>query len=200
MLSFSLILVDLLGAYLMGSVCSAVIVAKLFHLPDPRTEGSQNPGATNMLRLAGKKYAAIVLLTDVLKGTLPLVFAHLLNTPATLLGFTCLFAVLGHVYPIFFNYKGGKGVATALGALLGFYPLLGISVIFTWLLVAWRSRYSSLASIIAIGLAPLYAIFSAANRPACIPLCLMTALILYQHINNISRLLDGTETKINLKS
>ena len=195
-----LVLFDLVGAYLIGSVCSAVIISRLFQLPDPRLEGSKNPGATNVLRLAGKKYAVMVLLADVLKGTLPVVLAFALGASAPVLGFSCLFAVLGHVYPVFFDFKGGKGVATALGALLGFDPLLGLSVLTTWLLIAFVSRYSSLASIIAVGLAPFYAFICVGSRPAFWPLLVMAGVVLYQHRENFTRLFNGLEPKIDLSA
>ena len=185
--------------YLFGSICSAVIVCRVFSLPDPTTEGSKNPGATNVLRIAGKKYAIIVLVTDMLKGFLPVLLAHLLGANSTVLGFVCLASVLGHIYPVFFNFIGGKGVATALGALLGFNWILGGLVVLTWLVIALISRYSSLASIISIVLAPFYCFFLFHNLIACAPLALMTGLVIYKHRSNLSRLMNGTEPKIKLK-
>jgi glycerol-3-phosphate acyltransferase PlsY len=187
----------LVVAYLTGSICSAVIVSKLFQLPDPREEGSGNPGATNVLRLAGTKYALIVLLTDLLKGTLPVVVAKLLGVHGFMLSLTCLMAVLGHIYPVFFKFQGGKGVATALGVLLGLNPALGFYVLITWLCIALITHYSSLSSLIAVGLAPLYAWFTG---QAISPLIVMSIIIFYQHQENIKRLLQGKESKINLKS
>lgn len=186
-------------AYLAGSICSAVIVSRMFSLPDPRTEGSKNPGATNVLRLAGKKYALIVMAGDVLKGLLPVLLARLLGAGDITLGFTCLAAVIGHMYPIFFDFKGGKGVATAIGALVGLHFLLGVCVIATWLLVANFTRYSSLASIISMTLAPFYSLVAFHNIDILPPLFIMTIFILYQHRNNITRLIDGEEPKIKLK-
>ncbi len=186
-------------AYLLGSVCSAVIICRLFSLPDPRTEGSKNPGATNVLRIAGKKYAAIVLATDMLKGFLPVFLAKLLGANSTTIGYICLAAVLGHIYPIFFNYKGGKGVATTLGALLGFNWLLGGMVIGTWLVVALISRYSSLAAVVAVVLAPFYSLFITYNIRAFVPLAIIMIFVIYKHHANLTRLVDGTEPKINLK-
>ena len=185
--------------YLFGSVCSAVIVCRLFSLPDPRTEGSKNPGATNVLRIAGKKYAIIVLITDMLKGFLPVFLAHLLGANPTVLGFVCLASVLGHIYPVFFNFVGGKGVATALGALLGFNWMLGCLVVVTWLVIALISRYSSLASVVAIVLAPFYSLFVFHHLSAFVPLGLMMGLVIYKHHSNLTRLMDGTEPKIKLK-
>lgn len=182
--------------YLLGSLCSAIIVSRLFSLPDPRTEGSRNPGATNVLRLAGKKYAAIVLLGDMLKGLIPVLLAKVLGAGPTTVGFTCLAAVIGHMYPIFFRFHGGKGVATALGGLLGVHFILGIMVIATWLLVANFTRYSSLASIISILLAPMFAMLTIGKLEIFPPLFLVALFVLYQHRNNITRLIDGEEPKI----
>lgn len=187
-------------AYTLGSLCSAILVSKAFSLPDPRVEGSQNPGATNVLRLAGKKYAAYVLAGDFLKGLLPVGLAHLLGAGPGLLSLTCLAAVIGHVYPVFFDFKGGKGVATALGGLMGLHFLLGVVVIACWLLVAKFSRYSSLAAIVSFVLAPFFSIAAFHGLYAFLPLALMSALILYQHRKNIARLSDGTEPQIAMKN
>ena len=186
--------------YLAGSVCSAVIVSRIFSLPDPRVAGSQNPGATNVLRLAGKKYAVMVLLADMLKGLLPVLFAKALGAGPIAVSLTCLAAVMGHMYPIFFGFNGGKGVATALGALLGLHFILGVLVIATWLLVANFTRYSSLASIISMVLAPLYSLFTIGRLDTFPPLFFIALFILYKHRENITRLIDGEEPKIRFKS
>lgn len=185
--------------YLCGSLCSAIIISRMFSLPDPRSEGSKNPGATNVLRLSGKKYAAMVLLGDMLKGLLPVLLAKILHAPAEAIGFTCLAAVLGHMYPVFFGFKGGKGVATALGALLGLHFIMGVVLIATWLLVASISRYSSLASMVTITLAPLYAIVSSGNLSSFPGLAIITIFVLYKHRNNITRLIDGNEPELRLR-
>lgn len=185
--------------YLSGSVCSAVIVSNIFALPDPRQEGSKNPGATNMLRLAGKKYAIIVLFADLLKGLLPVLLAKLLDASTAAISFTCFAAVMGHMYPIFFGFKGGKGVATALGALLGLHFIMGVAVIATWLLIANFSRYSSLASILSIILAPVYSLIMGSHLDTLPPLIFIAIFILYQHRENVTRLIDGEESKINLR-
>jgi acyl phosphate:glycerol-3-phosphate acyltransferase len=200
MLSTLLFLLCAVVAYLIGSVCSAVIVSQLFDLPDPRLEGSQNPGATNVLRLAGKQYALIVLIADMLKGLLPVLLAKLLDAGPIIVGFTCFAAVLGHMYPIFFKFRGGKGVATALGALLGFHFLVGVAVIATWLVIVKFSRYVSFASIVSLSLAPLYSLGILHNLTAFPPLMCIALFIIYKHRNNITRLLDGTEPKLNLGS
>ncbi|OYV55277.1 MAG: acyl-phosphate glycerol 3-phosphate acyltransferase, partial [Legionella sp. 21-45-4] len=182
---------------LVGSLCSAVIISTLFHLPDPRTAGSNNPGATNVLRLSGKFYAILVLVADLLKGTLPVLLARILGADDITLSWMCLAAVLGHIYPVFFNFKGGKGVATAIGSILGLHVGLGGSVIATWIIVAFVSHYSSLASILAIGLMPEFA-FWVIPTFALLPLSLMTLIVLWQHRENFKRLIAGTESKLNL--
>ncbi|HHF7348607.1 TPA: glycerol-3-phosphate 1-O-acyltransferase PlsY [Legionella feeleii] len=200
MLSALLFIFVVVIAYLAGSVCSAVIVSRIFSLPDPRVTGSQNPGATNVLRLAGKKYALIVLIADMLKGLLPVVLAKALGAGPATISFTCFAAVIGHMYPVFFNFQGGKGVATAIGALLGFHFILGVMVIATWLLVANFSRYSSLASMAAIVLAPVYAIVTMSGMETLPPLLFIAMFILYKHRENITRLIDGEEPKIRFES
>lgn len=185
--------------YLMGSICSAVLVCRVSSLPDPREHGSKNPGATNVLRLAGKQYAALVMLMDVLKGTIPVLVAKLLDAEPAVVGYTALAAVLGHMYPVFFGFKGGKGVATAIGALLGFQFIIGVMVASTWLLVAKLFRYSSLASITALSLAPFYALVLVGRSDVFLPLFFITLLVLFKHSKNISRLMEGTEPKIRFK-
>lgn len=185
--------------YLMGSVCSAVIVCKLSSLPDPRTEGSKNPGATNVLRIAGKQYAAIVMIADVLKGTIPVLIAKLLGADPATIAYTALAAVLGHMYPVFFDFKGGKGVATAIGALLGFQFIVGILVVATWLLVAQFFRYASLASIVAIGFSPLYSLMLIQRSDIFPPIFIIALLVLYKHKDNMVRIIDKKEPKIKLK-
>lgn len=191
-----LTVVYLLSAYLIGSICSAIVVCRMANLPDPRTEGSMNPGTTNVLRIAGKKYAVLVLLGDLIKGTIPVVIFKLLGASPMMIGFTCLAAVFGHMYPVFFGFKGGKGVATALGGLLGIQVFLGVLVVGTWLLVAKFSKYSSLAAIVALSLAPFYSLLVFHNAHYFLPLAIMTIFIVFKHRTNIVRLIDGTETTI----
>ncbi len=194
-----LFICSILIAYLMGSFCSAIIVCRLFGLPDPREEGSKNPGATNVLRIAGKKYAALVMIGDVLKGTIPVLIAKALGAPPATVAFAALAAVIGHMYPIFFGFKGGKGVATAIGAMLGFHFIVGVLISATWLLVAKFSRYSSLASIVAITMAPFYSLLLVQRLDIFPPIFFITLLVLYKHRNNINRLIDGVEPKIKFK-
>jgi acyl phosphate:glycerol-3-phosphate acyltransferase len=197
MLSLLLIVLCIATAYALGSLCSAVIVCRIAKLPDPRTQGSNNPGATNVLRIAGKQYAALVLVADCLKGILPVWLATIFNLGPFLEATVGLAAVLGHMYPAFFDFKGGKGVATSLGVLLGLYPLLGLLAILTWITVAYFSRFSSLASIVTITLSPFYALLAFHEPQAFVPLVALALIVLYQHQENIKRLLDGSESKIN---
>jgi glycerol-3-phosphate acyltransferase PlsY len=199
MSAFLIFVFDVTVAYLMGSLSSAIIVSRLFGLPDPRTEGSKNPGATNVLRLAGNKYAGIVLIADMLKGLLPVLLAKWIGADEMTLGFTCFAAVIGHIYPIFFQFKGGKGVATALGSFFALHLIMGAVILATWLTIVNFSRYSSLASIAAITFAPFYSLFVFGNANAFFPLALITIFVLYQHRENISRLMVGEEPKISFK-
>jgi glycerol-3-phosphate acyltransferase PlsY len=187
-------------AYLMGSVCSAIIVCRLFSLPDPRTQGSKNPGASNVLRLAGKQYAAYVIVGDVLKGAIPVLLAKYVHVSVPALGFMALAAVVGHIYPIFFGFKGGKGVATAIGALLGLNFVFGTLVAATWIILVNVTRYASLASIASVALAPLYSLFIVRGPDLFPPLLIIAILVIYKHRGNITRLMEGTEPKIQLKN
>lgn len=186
--------------YLMGSVSSAIIVCRIFDLPDPLVEGSKNPGATNVLRIAGRQYALLVMAGDLLKGTIPVLIAKALHASPSIVAFTALAAVIGHMYPLFFKFKGGKGVATAIGALLGLHFIIGILVAATWLLVAHFNRHASLSSIVALSLAPFYTLLFLRNLDTFSPLFFIALLVLFKHRQNIARLLAGTEPKINLKS
>jgi glycerol-3-phosphate acyltransferase PlsY len=184
--------------YAFGSICSAILVSKLFQLPNPATEGSKNPGATNVLRLAGKKYALLVLLGDMLKGVLPVLLAKWLGASLVIQGYIACAAVFGHIFPIFFQFKGGKGVATALGALLALQFLLGLLIVAIWLITACVTRYSSLSSLVAFGLAPVLALFLLHTPLLLWPLLLISLLIFYKHSSNILRLFRGVEPKIKL--
>jgi glycerol-3-phosphate acyltransferase PlsY len=183
--------------YFCGSLSSAIIVSKLKHLPDPRTIGSKNPGATNILRIAGKWPAFLVLIADMLKGLLPVLLARIVGLHGFALGLVALSTFLGHLYPIFFKFKGGKGVATFFGTMFALSFWVGIAMIATWILVALIFRYSSLAALMAAILSPIYlAIFT--DFGYLLPVLLMTLLIVWKHRPNISRLRVGTEEKIKL--
>jgi len=196
-------------SYLLGSMSFAVIVSHLMGLSDPRSYGSKNPGATNVLRSGNKKAAALTLLLDALKAWVPVVWVlnhgadfGLDERTAAAAGMTVF---LGHLFPVFFKFKGGKGVATALGVLMGISPLLGIAVALTWLGVAWFTRYSSLAALMAAILAPVYyallgdVVWWSFDGAIFALLCAMGTLLVWRHRDNVNRLIAGTETKIGAK-
>ncbi len=183
-------------AYLIGSISAAIIVCKLLNLPDPRTQGSNNPGATNVLRIGGKKAAAIVLLGDGLKGFIPVAIGHYLSLDLSALAWIALAAFLGHVYPIFFGFKGGKGVATFIGALLGLNVLVGLAFVATWLFVAKVLKISSLSALIATLLAPLYCYLLTNNLEASYIVALIGVWIFFTHRSNIKRMISGEEDTI----
>ncbi|WP_045225089.1 glycerol-3-phosphate 1-O-acyltransferase PlsY [Methyloterricola oryzae] len=183
-------------AYLLGSLSSAVIVSRLLQLPDPREEGSKNPGATNVLRLGGKKAAVITLLGDMFKGLIPLLVAKGLDAPVEILAAAGVAAFLGHLYPVFFGFRGGKGVATALGVLLGYSWVTGTAVLVTWLVVAYFSRMSSLSALIAAALAPVYVGWWLGGLPLVSATVLMSALLIWRHRENIARIRRGEESRI----
>ncbi len=185
-------------AYLLGSLSSAIIVCKLFNLPDPREQGSGNPGATNVLRIGGKKAAVIVLLGDVLKGAIPVLTAQLYGLPDLNLTLVVFAAFLGHLYPCFFGFKGGKGVATAFGGLIAMSWLVGLAIIATWAIMAAVFRYSSLAALTAAVLAPVYTYFLTDN-PGWFVIAAMSLILVIRHRGNIKRLVSGTESKIGKK-
>lgn len=187
-----------LMAYLFGSISSAVIVSKLMGLDDPRTQGSGNPGATNVLRLGGKKAAIITLAGDVLKGLLPVIIAKSLTTSPTVLALTAFAAFLGHLYPVFFGFKGGKGVATAIGAIIGLSISTAGLLMLTWLVIAVVTRYSSLAALVASALAPFYAWWLALPNAIILAMTLIAVMLFWRHRENIGRLLAGQESKIKL--
>jgi glycerol-3-phosphate acyltransferase PlsY len=185
-----------LFAYLLGSVSSAIVVAKLFGLTDLRLVGSGNPGATNILRYGGKKAAVLTLVGDILKGVVPVLAAHLLNVDVVTLALTMLAAFLGHLFPLYHGFKGGKGVATAAGVLLALNGWVGLAVIASWLAVAFATRYSSLSAIVATLLAPLLVWWLTHEPVLVIATAVMGAILLWRHQSNIKKLLAGTEPKI----
>ena len=185
------------GGYLLGSISTAIIVCKMMGLPDPRTEGSRNPGATNVARLGGKKAAALTLLGDMLKGLVPVLIAHALHASPTVLAATALAAFLGHLYPVFFGFQGGKGVATALGVIYGLYWPVGLFTTAIWLAMAVVFRYSSLAALTAILLTPLGFLWLKPDMPIIIAMVIMTVILYWRHRSNISNLLTGKEDKIS---
>lgn len=184
-------------AYLLGSISSAILVSRLFKLPDPRTNGSNNPGATNVFRLGGTFPACLVLVFDILKGTIPVWGAYFLKLEPLALGLIAVAACLGHMYPLFFSFKGGKAVATAFGSLLPIGLSLGGLLIATWLIIVAITRYSSLAALVAVTLAPLYTWWI---KPLyTLPVTFITLLIIIRHRTNIVRLFKGEEPKVGTK-
>ncbi|WP_194724435.1 glycerol-3-phosphate 1-O-acyltransferase PlsY [Noviherbaspirillum malthae] len=191
------------AAYLIGSVSFAVVCSKLFGLADPRTYGSKNPGATNVLRSGNKAAAALTLLGDGFKGTLAVWLAQWLgprygvgDTGIALAG---LAAFIGHLWPVFSRFVGGKGVATLLGVLIGINGWLGLATIVTWLVIAYAFRYSSLAALVASVFAPFYYALLFGLRPALLAIAVMSGLLIYRHRQNIANLLAGKESKIGSK-
>ncbi|MCM0044808.1 MAG: glycerol-3-phosphate 1-O-acyltransferase PlsY [Burkholderiaceae bacterium] len=193
-----------IAAYLLGSVSFAIVVSKLFRLADPRTFGSGNPGATNVLRTGNKKAAALTLVGDCVKGWIPVALAVRLDESLGLgdAGIALVsFAVFaGHLWPVFFRFRGGKGVATALGVLLGLNPLLGLATLITWIVVAYAFRYSSLAALIAALFAPFYYTLLFGVDAKGLAVLLMSALLVWRHRKNIGNLLAGKESRIGKKS
>ncbi|WP_218139577.1 glycerol-3-phosphate 1-O-acyltransferase PlsY [Thalassotalea agarivorans] len=184
------------AAYIVGSISSAILICRMLNLPDPRTEGSNNPGATNVLRISNKATAAAVLFFDILKGTIPVYGGFLLGLEPIQLGFVAIAACMGHMYPLFFHFQGGKAVATAFGALLSIGWDLAFLLIITWFLVAKSTRYSSLAAIVTVSLAPLYTYLL---KPEYVyPVLMLAGLIIFRHKDNIVRLIKGTESKLTL--
>ena len=187
----------IIAAYLLGSISSAIVVCRLMGLPDPRTQGSQNPGATNVLRIGGKKAAAITLIGDWLKGLLPVAAGHLLGFEPLILGLAGLAAFAGHLYPLFFGFKGGKGVATALGFQFGLSLAIGASVAGIWLFVAYVLNISSLAALVAMALAPAVVWFFW-PEPSLVVIQIIISLVLFwRHRSNIRNLISGEEGKIS---
>lgn len=191
-LDYSLIII----AYLFGSVSTAIIVCKLMGLPDPRSQGSGNPGATNVLRVGGKKPAAITLFGDFIKGLIPVLVARYLEASELVVALVGLAAFIGHLFPVFFHFKGGKGVATMLGVLFGFSWMVGLATALTWLFVAKVLKISSLSALIATLLAPVYLWWLAPSNPLIIITAIMTAILYWRHRSNIQNLLSGKEDKI----
>jgi glycerol-3-phosphate acyltransferase PlsY len=188
-----------LGAYLLGSLATAIIISRILGLPDPRTIGSGNPGATNVLRTGNKLAALLTLLGDLAKGLIPVLLARALDASELIIALTALAAFIGHIFPVFFQFRGGKGVATALGVLLGLSTWLGLGTLAIWLLIAFTLRYSSLAALTAALGAPLLAWFLQLNNSALVAVSLMSALLIWRHAGNIQRLLQGQETRIGSK-
>ena len=192
-------------AYLLGSVSFAVVVSKAMGLPDPYTHGSKNPGATNVLRTGNKLAAVLTLFGDAAKGWVAVTIARaVLGDPINadnnlMLGLVAIAVFLGHLYPIFYRFKGGKGVATAAGILFAISWVLGLATLGTWLIVAFFMRYSSLAALSAAAFAPLYFTFLFGLQPMGLAILVMSLLLIHRHRSNIRNLMNGTETRLAKK-
>jgi len=194
----------LLASYLIGSLSFAVIVSRLMGLNDPRSYGSKNPGATNVLRSGNRAAAVLTLALDALKGYVPvllvLIFGPRFGLGATTAAFAGLAAFVGHLWPVFFRFQGGKGVATAAGVLMAINPGLGVATLLSWVLVAAFFRYSSLASLVAAGFAPFYQALIWGVEPALLAIIAMSLLLVWRHEGNIRKLLAGKESKLGQKA
>jgi acyl phosphate:glycerol-3-phosphate acyltransferase len=193
-----------IAAYLVGSLSFAVIVSRVFGLADPRSYGSKNPGATNVLRSGHRGAALLTLAFDALKGYVPVLLA-LIWGPRFGLGdwavaFVGLAAFLGHLWPVFFRFQGGKGVATAAGVLMAFNPWLGLATLLTWIIIAAFFRYSSLASLVAAAFAPFYQLLIWGLEPTVLTMFAMSLLLAWRHEANIRKLLNGTESRLGQKA
>lgn len=182
-------------AYLLGSVNTAIIVCQLMKLPDPRTEGSKNPGATNVLRIGGRNAAFVVLGADILKGLIAVWIAAIFGISGFGLGLVALGATLGHIFPVLYGFQGGKGVATALGGIVGLSFPIGIVCAVAWIVTVFITRYSSLSSLIAVSIAPILLLFI--NPGYFVPALLIAGVVAWRHLENIARLRLGTENKMD---
>lgn len=194
-----LTIVFIIAAYLLGSISFAVVTSKAFGIADPRTYGSGNPGATNVLRSGKKAAAALTLLGDAAKGWLAVFVAMQLGLSEMQVALVALAVFIGHVFPLFLNFKGGKGVATALGVLLALSVWMGLAVLATWLLMAVVFRYSSLSALVAAIAAPIYSILLGLPREWVLATAAMSLLLIWRHKSNIQNLLSGKESKIGSK-
>jgi len=183
-------------AYLLGSVSTAIVTCRVMGLPDPRTQGSGNPGATNVLRHGGKRAAFITLSGDMLKGLLPVLVARAVGAPIEVLALVGLAAFLGHLFPVFFGFRGGKGVATLIGVLFGIAWSLGLAYVLTWLLVAAIWRISSLAALVAAVLAPFYSLYLLGDVVVALVVAIVVLLLIVRHRSNIEKLIEGREDRI----
>ena len=184
----------IISAYLLGSVSSAIIVCRVMGYPDPRTIGSGNPGATNVMRQGGKTAAVITLLGDVLKGLIPVLIAKFFGASLAVQLLVAMAAFIGHLYPVFFSFKGGKGVATAVGVLLGLNLLVALAAISVWLAMFAIKRISSLSALTTTALSPLYVWLITHSKEFLLFSILMAVLIFWRHRSNIQKLIAGTET------
>ena len=192
-------LLAILAAYLLGSVPFAMISSKLFGLADPRSYGSGNPGATNVLRSGNKKAALFTLVGDALKGWVAVFIAQKMGFSTNVVGLVALAVFFGHLFPVFLKFKGGKGVATGAGVLLALDPLLGLAVLGTWLFVAFAFRYSSLGAVLAAAMAPVFQVLMHGGNGQTLVVGILALALIGKHWQNLQRLLAGQESKIGSK-
>ena len=183
-------------AYLLGSISTAIIVCRIMGLPDPHSQGSNNPGATNVLRIGGKKAAAITLLGDALKGVIPVLVGHSLALDAISISIVGFLAFIGHLFPVFFQFRGGKGVATAFGVLATISWATGLCLLATWLIIAKVFRVSSLAALLTACVSPFYIWYWETSKPLLVLSIVISLLLIWRHKSNIQNLLSGAEEKI----
>lgn len=195
--TIALTILMIIIAYLAGSISSAILVCKMRGLPDPREQGSGNPGATNVLRIGGASSAILVLFFDMLKGALPSYLSYLMGLDAASLGFIAVAACLGHIYPVFFQFKGGKGVATAFGAMAPIGHDLALYLVATWIVLVIITRYSSVSAMATALLAPVYTWLL--DERFVLPVAMLSTLIIIRHKDNIERLRIGEESKLTRK-
>ena len=197
-------LLAVLAAYGLGSLSFGVLVSRAMGLSDPRRYGSGNPGATNVLRSGNKLAAVLTLLLDAAKGLVPVLLVRLYGERFGLgeatLALVGLAAFLGHLWPVFFHFRGGKGVATAAGVLFGLNPWLGAATLLTWLVIAFFFRYSSLAALVAAGFAPFYQLLIWGGGPVAVAVAVMSLLLVWRHRANLRKLFEGTESRIGAKA
>lgn len=191
-------IIGIIIAYLIGSISTSIITAKAMKLPDPRTQGSGNAGATNMMRVGGKKPAVIALVGDALKGVIAVLIGRIIGDHGIGLALIAFAAVVGHIFPLYFKFQGGKGVATMMGALLCLSLWMGVATIVVWIIVAAASRYASLASIVAAIAAAIFTLVFG-DGSYFIPVLFIAILIIWKHLDNIERLRNGKESKLNFK-
>ena len=198
-MNFDPLLLLVFAGYLTGSVSTAIITCKLMGLKDPRSSGSNNPGATNVLRIGGKKAAIITLIGDMLKGLLPVLVVRLFNVDDIIIALVAVGAFLGHLFPLFFKFKGGKGVATFFGALIGINWQVGLAALVTWLLIAYLFKYSSLSALLTALFSIAYVWFFSGSMILVGACLIMSSLLIWRHAENMKRLINGEENKIGNK-
>jgi len=192
-MSLAINILLILLAYLLGSISTAIITCRLMGLPDPRSQGSNNPGATNVLKIGGKKAAALTLLGDALKGLAPVLLGLYLGIDELYLSLVAFAAFIGHLYPLFFHFKGGKGVATAFGVFIGLNWQVALAVLLTWLIIVKLFKLSSLGALLTALIAPLYFYFLDGSLYFTSLSVILSALLIYRHRSNIIKIIEGTE-------